>query len=154
MLRSSLFLTLAALVGVTMAGPDPAGFACGGSSNCQFIEIDNIGQFGESPNNQIPALASLIVNGVDDNRLYQNGEHIACLNGKVVGFFPGAICAFLQKTSGGVLGSDIKNLASALAPNCGSCGSVATGFFGGDLNVNDGELTVNAVTKPNCNGVC
>ena len=151
MLRSTL-VALAALVGAAMAGPDPAGLACGGSSNCQFISISNIGQFGESPNNQIPALASLISNGVDDNRLYQNGEHIACLKGTIVGIFPGAICAFLQKTSGGVLGSDIKNLINSL--DCGSCGSISTGFFGGDLNVNDGELTVNAVTKPDCSGVC
>ncbi|KAJ2981163.1 hypothetical protein NQ176_g2201 [Zarea fungicola] len=150
MLRSS-FLAVMAYASVAIAGLEPEGVNCNGSSNCQFISIKIDPKFGDAPNNQIPALKALI-DTIDDNRLYNNGENIACLKGTVL-LFPGAICTFLQKTSGGVLGRDIKTLMAALGNSCGACGSVATGFPG-DLDVNHGMLTVNEVTSTKCSGVC
>lgn len=151
MLQSAL-LAVMAFASVAIAGLEPEGINCAGSSNCEFISINIDSKFGMSPNNQIPALKALI-DGIDDNRLYNNGEKIACLKGTII-FVPGAICTFLQKTTGGVLGRDIKVLMSELQNECGACGSISTGFFGGDKDVNHGMLTVNAVTSTKCKGVC
>ncbi|KAJ2983220.1 hypothetical protein NQ176_g852 [Zarea fungicola] len=151
MLRSTL-LAVVACASAAMAKLEPDGINCDGSSNTQFFNVKIDKKFGQSPNNQVPALAS-IIGGIDDNRLYKNGEHIACLKGTIF-FVPGSICAFLQSTSGGMLGRDIKTIASELGKECGACGSIATGFFGGDKDVNHGMLTMNFVSGGKCSGVC
>lgn len=85
---------------------------------------------------------------IADDRIYKNGEHIACYQRSL-------ICAFLQKTKGdGVSGADVKKQARFIPDHgCKVCGSVPTDYPATN-NVNDGELTFNYVTQPSCNGVC
>jgi hypothetical protein len=86
-------------------------------------------------------IANVIVNQIDRNRFYNNGEHIACA---------GIFCAFLQN-SGGAPGSSIVPLIQDLRNHgCKVCGSVPLFFPQGDNNVRDGELTVNAAEDDAC----
>ncbi|KAB8070990.1 killer toxin [Aspergillus leporis] len=82
------------------------------------------------------------IDQVDNNRHFNNGEHIACLNNKL----GTGICAFFQNTSGGGNGADAKRLVQDLLNHgCSACGSVPTNP-GND--VSKGQLTVNYVGKP------
>jgi hypothetical protein len=87
------------------------------------------------------------VQGIDNSRTYENGEHIACSSN---------ICAFLQGT-GGITGDLIKELVQDLVNfQCDRCGSVPVFFNAGDDDINDhGELTLNRVEDTfGCNGLC
>ncbi len=61
------------------------------------------------------------IDGIDVNRVYANGEHIACYNDGGHG-----LCAFLQSVpSNAVSGGDIKTLIHDLQGHgCSKCGSV------------------------------
>ncbi|KJZ75582.1 hypothetical protein HIM_05045 [Hirsutella minnesotensis 3608] len=120
------------------AGVAAEGINCHGSSNCgnvgfRLSDLRNVAQ------------------GVDDNRWYQNGQHIACwqaLNGS--GF-----CAFLQGT-GGLPGREIKRLLQELVNHgCAKCGSVPA-FYPKDNDIRThGMLTVNWVhSTGGCQNVC
>lgn len=92
------------------------------------------------------------VQKIDNNRWYQNGEHIACWKSQL----GTGLCAFLQGT-GGIPGSLIKELVQDVVNhNCHVCGSVPVFFNSGDNDINThGELTINYVAKVgNCNGLC
>ncbi|KAF7337760.1 Killer toxin, Kp4 [Mycena sanguinolenta] len=85
------------------------------------------------------------IDGIDSERYYGNGEHIACR---------GNICAFLQGVPGPMRGEDIKNLAPAIVNHgCTVCGSVPTGP---DNNDRYGQLTFNYVNDAACGegGMC
>ncbi|RSM08217.1 hypothetical protein CDV31_008225 [Fusarium ambrosium] len=82
------------------------------------------------------------INGVDPNYHFSNGERIACA---------GHICAFLQKTSNGASGQEVRNAILRLKNHgCKGCGSAP--FI--DNDVDKGELTVNYVTSTCGDGVC
>ena len=82
------------------------------------------------------------INGVDPNYHFSNGEHIAC---------SGHICAFLQKTSGGASGQQVRDaIVKLLNHGCKGCGSVP--FI--DNDVDKGELTVNYVSTTCDDSVC
>jgi len=123
---------------VNIIGLALAGINCEGNANCPGV----VGSLSE-----IKSFA----NGADDNRFYQNGEHIACVE-SLAGT---GLCAFLQNT-GGVPGSSIKTLLQDLLDHgCKKCGSVPV-FFPSDNNDGDhGILTVNEVgSTGGCNGLC
>lgn len=75
------------------------GINCRGSANCNT--------FGD---NQVAAQLKHAIDGIDSNRWYQNGQHIACIGTVAPITGKGGFCAFLQKT-GGTNGAVIKNLA-------------------------------------------
>lgn len=118
--------------------------------NCQGSALCGISSWN------VPGLLGIMrgmVNGIDQNHWYQNGEHIVCsqdIGGQ-------GLCAFLQGT-GGMPGSSIPGLLDALLQHgCTKCGSVPVYLpVNGDNNPNDhGILTVNYVSNPNgCNGLC
>ncbi|KAJ3490896.1 hypothetical protein NLG97_g5693 [Lecanicillium saksenae] len=126
------------LVAAALAvGASAEGINCHGSSNC-----GNAGFKLSDLRNTM--------DGIDDNRVYQNGQHIACWENLArTGF-----CAFLQNT-GGIRGSDVKRLMQELVNHgCSKCGSVPV-FFPKDNDINShGILTVNYVGSPKCNGIC
>lgn len=94
---------------------------------------------------------------IDDNRWYNNGEHITCFTDKTVNGDPPSYistCSFLQK-SGGAPGRSIKKIMEYLKNKCGMCGSVPL-FFPESNDNSGGELTVNYVynTRGCNNGRC
>lgn len=132
---TSVTLALASTISLGSA----LGINCRGSGNCPGIA---------------GSLDELIsrADAVDDNRSYQNGQNIVCIESKL----NNGLCAFLQGT-GGMLGKDIKVLLRDLRNHgCGKCGSIPVFFPSGDNNPDThGILTVNAVGTTNgCNGVC
>lgn len=83
------------------------------------------------------------IDGIDNNRWYNNGQQIACT---------ASICAFLQNT-GGTWGREIRELAHYIPDHgCKVCGSVPYFFPRGDNDVSHGELTFNFVRSPACDG--
>lgn len=113
------------------------GINCEGSSNCgmteEWVVSDINGWMGN----------------VDDDRLYNNGEHIVCV-GDIT------FCSFPRDTTGGVLGKDLKVLMNILVDHgCTVCGSVPTGAPAGINDVSQGMLTINYVEDDGgCSGVC
>lgn len=64
------------------------------------------------------------IDGIDDNKHYNNGDHIACEENKL----GTGICAFFQSTGNGGSGADAKRLVQKLINHgCTACGSVPTG---------------------------
>ncbi|KAF4448966.1 Killer toxin, Kp4 [Fusarium austroafricanum] len=111
------------------------GINCRGSANCNT--------FG---NNQIAAQLTHAIDGIDPNRWYNNGQHIACVGTGAPITGNGAFCAFLQGT-GGAPGRNIKGLAHFIPEHgCGACGSVPY-FFPSSNDVKDGQLTYNYVSN-------
>jgi len=138
---SPSFTRLAVSVSILLAaiGTQALGINCRGSAFCDKAlngavngyEADTLTQF---------------INGIDENRWYNNGEQIAC-------FEPSHICAFLQNT-GGSWGKNIKGLAHYIKDHgCKTCGSVPY-FYPGNNNVDDGMLTYNYVRSACGHGLC
>lgn len=86
------------------------------------------------------------INGIDDNRWYNDGQQIACV---------AHYCAFLQNTQG-TWGREIKALAHYIPEHgCRVCGSVPYFFARGDNDVSHGDLTFNNVENNACgDGLC
>ncbi|KAF9257361.1 killer toxin [Marasmius fiardii PR-910] len=83
------------------------------------------------------------VRGIDDNRQYGDGQNIVCLD---------HLCAFYQKTGRTNSAALAKQLLQGLLDHkCTRCGSNPT--LPGN-NVDTGELTVNYVSSPGCEGIC
>ena len=120
---ASIFLATIALTTQALA----KGINCEGSGAC--------GDSGARLGN-----LKTLVDPIDPNRVYQNGEHIACDGHQV--------CCFLQGT-GGIRGADIPGLVGALLDHgCGICGSVPVFFFAGDNDISThGQLTCNFVSS-------
>ncbi|KAF2635975.1 killer toxin [Massarina eburnea CBS 473.64] len=110
------------------------GINCRGSSNCISTQLGKV------------SLQEIIntANQVGDHHIFQNGEHVACVQGR--GLAGGSLCAFPQGTNGGIEGWKAKQLLGFLKDhNCGNCGSVPVNFPN-DNNVGSaGQLTVNWV---------
>ncbi|KAL5341311.1 killer toxin [Aspergillus crustosus] len=116
-------------IGLVLTTTSALGINCRGSSDCSLTDCPSLGQ------------VLSIIEEIDDNSWFDNGEHIACIRAGAQAY---SLCAFLQN-SGGALGSSIKTLARELQQHgCGNCGSVPL-FYPGDNDVNNGELTFNAV---------
>ncbi|KAK4892092.1 hypothetical protein LTR10_011051 [Elasticomyces elasticus] len=152
--------TIMQMVVATLATSCAAdGINCHGSSACAaFQKNDGSGATYTNPN-VVVRLVNFIKT-VDDNRMYENGQHIACLPGLYNindgGEVNGAICAFLQSTTNGMRGNDLKVIAQDLQDHgCRGCGSVPTGYPETN-DVNGGMLTFNFVNDNtgNCDGVC
>ena len=99
------------------------------------------------------SLRQEIATHVSDSRVYQNGQHVVCVDGQInvdsdSFILHGSICAFLQST-GGIPGNEIKTLAQRIVEHgCKSCGNVPVYFDKGDNDVNShGELTFNFVSR-------
>ncbi|WQF87897.1 Putative killer toxin Kp4/SMK, killer toxin, Kp4 [Colletotrichum destructivum] len=120
---------------IVLAAASPAtalGINCRGSVRC-----GGNGQPGNIRGDEAASLAKWI-NGIDENRWYNNGQQIACTSTN--------ICAFLQNT-GGAPGRNIKGLAHFIPEHsCKVCGSVPY-FYPGINDVSQGELTFNWVTN-------
>ncbi|KAI9862249.1 MAG: hypothetical protein M1813_004724 [Trichoglossum hirsutum] len=135
------FFQTAALVAATAISSVAAlGINCGGSGWCSSARAN----VADNLNN--------LIQGIDPNRWYKNGEWIACTqsDGDFVVEASGSVgfCAFLQNT-GGTWGSIIKQLAPEIPKHgCRGCGSVPYYFLQGNNNAKDGELTFNMVTMP------
>ncbi|KAF7586542.1 hypothetical protein BBP40_008697, partial [Aspergillus hancockii] len=81
------------------------------------------------------------IDKVDNNRHFNNGEHIACIENKL----GTGICAFFQNTSGGGSGADAKRLIQDLINHgCTACGSVPTN----PGVISRGQATIPPGTKP------
>ena len=146
---------LAAILFSGHAAAAASGINCEGSGACPMFTKEDGTYY---PGKVIDYIAKDI-NSINNDRHYNNGDHIACLPGKYQlndGInINGGICAFLQKTKSGANGGDLKRLIADLQQHkCKACGSVPTGFPG-DNHVKNGMLTVNFVNNiGNCNGVC
>jgi hypothetical protein len=122
----------AALLGLYAAPVSAEGINCKGSALCN-----------SNSDSSSKVLVDLI-RGIDDNRWYNNGQHVACYN---------KICAFLQGT-GGAWGYNIKGLAHFIKDHgCDVCGSVPY-YYPGINDVSKGMLTFNWVEFPKCSGAC
>ncbi|KAJ3539817.1 hypothetical protein NM208_g5331 [Fusarium decemcellulare] len=125
---NSLLLPLATVA----ASVDALGINCRGSLNCNL--------YGANVANDMVNL----INGIDSNRWYNNGQQIACVTRE---HDAGAICAYFQNT-GGWQGQKAKELAHYITEHgCLDCGSVPTGYPGSN-DVAQGELTFNYVSNP------
>ncbi|ESK95717.1 killer kp4 [Moniliophthora roreri MCA 2997] len=112
------------------ASANALGVNCRGSSLC--------GQAGAT----LGQLANVINNGINDGGQYGDGTQIACSM---------HLCAFFQNTGTSNSGATAKRLVQGLIDHgCERCGSNPTD--GG--NVDNGQLTVNYVNNPVCQGVC
>ncbi|KAJ5142873.1 killer toxin [Penicillium bovifimosum] len=122
------------LLALSFTGSTAAlGINCRGSANCNT--------FG---NSQIAVSLTHAIDGIDPNRWYNNGEHIACVGTGAPITGNGGFCAFLQNT-GGTNGAWIKSIAHNIPEHgCKTCGSVPY-YFPGDNDVSKGELTYNYV---------
>jgi hypothetical protein len=119
------------------------GINCAGSGACALAIAGNSARE-----------LSNYINNIDDNRYYQNGEHIACATFSSDEGTQGHVCAFLQN-SNGAPGHSIRALAHYIPDHgCKECGSVPL-FYPGDNNVANGELTFNVVGSNACgDGLC
>lgn len=119
------------------------GINCEGSGYCSPL-------FNPGANNHpLLEMVDVIDFGIDDNRWYAAGEHIACDQSS-------GVCAFVQKT-GGASGSDIARAVRYLADHgCTTCGSVPLDFPNTN-DVNNGEVTFNFVgleDMGSCSDLC
>ncbi|KAM7189675.1 Killer toxin [Rhypophila sp. PSN 637] len=101
------------------------------------------------------------INGIDDNKYFKSGDHIACDPkggvGSPIWWLPwipqigGGICAFVQSIDG-MDGRTVKWLAKAIVDHkCKVCGSAPLR----DNDVKYGQLTFNYVEHPKCDeGIC
>ncbi|KAK1072944.1 ATP-binding cassette long-chain fatty acid transporter pxa1 [Friedmanniomyces endolithicus] len=139
--------------------PDTLSINCQGSWACSIFDLDPAAYDGSGT-----VLQRLIdaMQTMDASWQYQNGDHIACIWGSyeinvdddgAIGV-DGGICSFLQGTSSGVQGGEIKGLLQELQKRgCEACGSIPTTS---QNDVSKGELTVNFVSGDinGCNGLC
>lgn len=127
MVSPTKLLSLLSIPAAVLAAPDALGINCRGSSLCVKANV-------------LHAFQSLAPS-LDQNRQYQNGEHIMCT------FLDATnICMFFQGTGFGAPGRSVGPLIDALiAHGCDTCGSVPIFFPSGNNDPSSGILTVNVV---------
>ncbi|KAJ7157202.1 Kp4-domain-containing protein [Mycena filopes] len=129
-----LSATVATLISATAAATNGAAFGinCEGSIKCG-------GQPGDTA-----ALLVGDIDGINAERYYSNGEHIACRMN---------ICAFLQDQQDWMSGAEIRGVAHDIVEHgCKVCGSAPTKAGN---NVAEGQLTFNFVSETGCReGLC
>ncbi len=101
------------------------------------------------------------INDIQCDRIYKNGEHIACVSKTIAGNKQGGICAFLQGTQSGASGASIQLMMQAIIDHgCKGCGSSPVTFpqlLGNNNNPDAGILTINVVSdtdNPCPTGLC
>ncbi|KAM7219255.1 Killer toxin [Rhypophila decipiens] len=144
--RAALLVLLAA----TAAPTNALGINCRGSGLCDFFLNPSIS------GNEAKVLSDWIQGitaegytppAVNLNRLYKNGEQIAC-------YQRSNICAFMQNAPSDTSLGDIRRLAPEIPGHkCKVCGSVPIGFPGSN-DVKNGQLTFNYVRQACGNGIC
>ena len=122
------FLSVAALAATASA----LGINCRGSGLCPS---------DGAPGNLIN-LKAIVDNIAQRDRHYDTGQQIACT---------GSLCAFYQNGASGTADQTSTFLGQLLDHGCHKCGSVPTQ---GGNDVSKGELTVNVVGDPHCQGAC
>lgn len=124
--------TFVSLAAAALGLADALGINCRGSGLCP-----SDGAAGNLIN------LKAIVDGIQDRgRHYNTGQQIACT---------GSLCTFFQNGASGNAGDASGLLQQLLDHGCHKCGSVPT-QPGND--VSKGELTVNVVGNPSCQGAC
>ncbi|MCJ1464053.1 hypothetical protein MMC07_002664 [Pseudocyphellaria aurata] len=116
---------------------------CKGGAGCYFVD-----------SKLTPAqILTVYIDHIDPNRIYLDGEKIACYRFNLLGFHS-HICAFLQKTNGAP-GATIRDVSAWITGHgCRVCGSVPIGYPDDD-NVDNGMLTYNIVSSGACRtGLC
>lgn len=128
MIFGKTFLALAASAAVT----DALGINCRGSGLCS----GNKGLLGE---------AQAQLRGMDQNKVFTDGQHVTCVQSSVTIGNP-SLCIFYQKTNGRrwTVGQTVNFVQNLLDHGCSACGSVPTDPGN---NVNNGMLTANMVTN-------
>ena len=149
-MHSTTYFSFFALLASTLSG-----YTLAETTNCKS-NIKNACETFTNPNQSTELIKQLFlqVATVDDNRLYQNNELIACVDGALVSgsnvVENQSLCAFLQNVSGGITGREIKVFSNQLiAFGCKACGSIPTS----SLNVADGELTFGVIQRGTQNDV-
>lgn len=128
-MKTATFTTLIAAISGSVSA---LGINCRGSGLCP-----SDGAAGNLIN-----LKAIVDNIGDRNRHYNTGQQIACT---------GSLCAFYQNGASGTAGQASGLLQQLLDHGCKKCGSCPT-QPGND--VSKGELTVNIVGSPSCQGAC
>lgn len=123
----TLFITSAAALGINCRG---SGFCNFNDASMQVVH-DQIG---------------IIVAEGGGGRRFNTGQQIACSHGQ-----QGSICAFYQSGASGTAQDAYGQIQGLLNHKCRQCGSIPT-QPGND--VSKGQLTVNYVSKPCCEGDC
>lgn len=126
------------------------GINCRGSVVCKFYKSNKLRRL------RIILDIQEYINQLDDDQDIYNKQTMAC-------YYPdkhldplvrdpyGGVCAFYQSLSGRVKGRDAKHhMQQIIDYGCNVCGSVPLD----GKNVNKGELTVNYVFYPACDGKC
>ncbi|KAK9437838.1 killer toxin, Kp4/SMK-like, core [Metarhizium brunneum] len=113
------------------------GINCRGSGVCSFNDASL-----QVVHDQI---GNLIAGGGGD-RHFNQGQQIACSHGS-----QGSVCAFYQNGASGSARDAYGQVQGLIDHRCRQCGSIPT-QPGND--VSKGELTVNYVGKPCCEGDC
>ena len=156
---TALLVTITATTGVlsTPLSPDqtpnePRAAALG--INCRGSALCSDARAGK---NAASRLQSFINAGIQGNRVYRNGEHIACVDRTSLAAPSGGFCAFLQGTNRDVNGNNIRDLIGQIVGHgCKVCGSVPIDFPGSN-DPKNGILTVNYVSStdnPCPEGLC
>ncbi|OJJ43607.1 hypothetical protein ASPZODRAFT_136060 [Penicilliopsis zonata CBS 506.65] len=112
------------------------GINCRGSALCSFVDAGYDGMSLMA--NQLQAEVNKGRGGV----FYPTGAHIVCTTEQ---------CAFYQSGASGTIADALGHIQNLIKHGCKVCGSDPT-QPGND--VSKGQLTVNSVSSPNCNGVC
>ncbi|EGU86399.1 hypothetical protein FOXB_03083 [Fusarium oxysporum f. sp. conglutinans Fo5176] len=111
------------------AGLVSAGINCNGAAGCPSV-AGNLDQLIN------------LANGIDDNRWYNSGQKIVCIQTNLGNT---GLCAFQQNT-GGAPGHSIKSLLRSLRDHgCKKCGSVPLFYPSDNNDSSHGILTVNVV---------
>ncbi|PHH60619.1 hypothetical protein CDD81_1409 [Ophiocordyceps australis] len=120
-----------------VSGAAALGINCRGSGFCSFNTASL-----QTVHDQVGVL---VATGGRD-RHFNSGQQIACSHGS-----QGSVCAFYQSGASGSAQDAYGQLQQLLNHGCRQCGSVPT-HPGND--VSKGQLTVNYVSKPCCEGDC
>ncbi|KAG5659119.1 hypothetical protein KAF25_000321 [Fusarium avenaceum] len=127
------FLTITTLLSAASA----LGINCRGSGWCNINSA--------SLNNVLTKAKQLQARGQGDHH-WGEGVQIACSGGQW-----GSICAFFQSGASGNTDRAVELVQGILDHGCTQCGSIPTEEGN---NVDNGQLTVNYVENPCCDGDC
>ncbi|GLI75815.1 hypothetical protein PoHVEF18_004081 [Penicillium ochrochloron] len=133
-------LTLALVLVSSFTSANALGINCRGGSGCKYVQ----------KNIHAANVLTNYLNNVDDHTWYNNREYIACATAPVNDepVPPLALCAYFQNSGGGD-GARVKKLAGSIPGHgCNTCGNVPYWYPEGNNNVNDGQLTYDAVSDP------
>ncbi|PHH89085.1 hypothetical protein CDD83_6680 [Cordyceps sp. RAO-2017] len=109
------------------------GTNCHGSDACHSLAAAG----------NIQNLKAIVDNIQPRSRFYESGKQIACT---------GSLCAYYQNGAHGNVDQISRHLQALLNSGCRKCGSLPT--KPGSNDVSRGELKVDILAKPGCQGAC